>query len=124
MTKWHLQSLRYLVVGLTSNLVLFIAYLFLTINGVTPKLAMSLLFAMGALQTFILNKRWTFEHDGRLHASFIKYLTAYGCAYLLNLTALLVLVDNLRLPHQLVQGVMIISLALFLFLIQKYWVFR
>jgi putative flippase GtrA len=124
MTQWHLQSIRFMTVGLASNLVLFVLYLLLTTLGVSPKLAMTILFAMGAMQTFIFNKRWTFAHRGLIQASFSKYVAVYSFAYLLNLTALLVLVDNLGYPHQVVQGVMILSIALMLFVLQKFWVFR
>ena len=112
------------MVGLASNLVLFLLYLSLTGLGIGHKSAMTLLFVVGTLQTFVFNKRWTFTHQGYLQASFLKYLAVYGFAYLLNLTSLLVFADHLGLPHQIVQGVMIISLAILLFLLQKYWVFR
>lgn len=112
------------MVGLASNLVLFLLYLSLTGLGIGHKSAMTLLFVVGTLQTFVFNKRWTFTHQGYLQASFLKYLAVYGFAYLLNLTSLLVFADHLGLPHQIVQGVMILSLAILLFLLQKYWVFR
>jgi putative flippase GtrA len=124
MTGWRLQSLRFVVVGLASNLLLFLLYLLVTTLGIGPKIAMTLLFALGTMQTFIFNKRWTFAHRGFLQASFLKYVAIYSFAYLLNLTALLVLVDNLGYPHQVVQGIMILSIAMMLFLLQKYWVFR
>lgn len=124
MTGWRLQGLRFVMVGLASNLMLYILYLLLTTLGIGPKLAMSLLFAVGTFQTFFFNKRWTFAHEGRLQTSFFKYVAVYGGAYLLNLTALMVFVDHFSLPHQVIQGVMILALALMLFLLQRYWVFR
>lgn len=124
MTQWRLQSIRFILVGLALNLVLFMLYLLLTSQGISPKLAMTGLFALGTMQSFIFNKRWTFTHQGFLGASFLKYVAIYSAAYLLNLIALIVLVDNLGFTHQVVQGVTIISLALVLFLLQKFWVFR
>lgn len=124
MTQWHLQGIRFIMVGLASNLVLFVLYLLLTAFGMSPKLAMTVLYAMGAMQTFIFNKRWTFAHRGLSQASCLKYVAVSIFAYLLNLTALLVLVDDLGYPHQVVQAVMIICIALMLFLLQKFWVFR
>jgi putative flippase GtrA len=124
MTTWHLQGLRFMVVGLGSNVVLYLLYLFLTTAGLGHKTAMTLLFVVGTLQTFLFNKRWTFAHQGFLQASFVKYVGAYSAAYLWNLAALFVLVDRLGLPHQFVQGAMILVVALVLFLAQRYWVFR
>jgi putative flippase GtrA len=118
------QALRYGLVGLSSNIILYLLYLLITTLGVGHKSAMTSLFALGVVQTFIFNKRWTFAHQGFLKPSFVKYVAAYSFAYLLNLAALLVFVDHFRFPHQLIQGVMTLTLALMLFLLQKLWVFR
>jgi putative flippase GtrA len=118
------QVVRFGFVGVTSNFILYLLYLALTGIGVGHKSAMTLLFAVGVIQTFAFNKRWTFGYQGFVQAAFLKYVIIYALAYLLNLTALLVLVDNLGYPHQVVQGVMILTLAVMLFLLQKFWVFR
>lgn len=124
MTSWHIQGLRFAIVGLTSNLVLYLFYLTLTGLGLGHKTTMTLLYTIGILQTFFFNKRWTFEHDGATRKAFIRYLAAYAFGYLLNLLVLLILVDQQGLPHQWVQGIMIITLAGMLFLLQRYWIFR
>ncbi len=124
MSTWRIQGLRFIIVGVASNLVLYLFYLTLTTLGLGYKTAMTLLYAVGVLQTFFFNKRWTFEHDGATHAALLRYIVAYAFGYLLNLLVLLVLVDRLGLPHQWVQGVMIITLAAMLFLLQRYWIFR
>lgn len=120
----HLQALRFAVVGLASNAVLYLIYLSMTSAGVGPKLAMSLVYAIGVAQTFLFNKRWTFNHLGRHDTALMRYLTVYAGGYLVNLAVLAWLVDGWGLPHQLVQGAMILTLAAVLFLLQKYWVFR
>jgi putative flippase GtrA len=124
MMTWHLQGLRFALVGLGSNFVLYLLYLFLTELGLGYKSAMTFLFAVGTLQTFLFNKRWTFAHRGGIQPTFFKYVAAYSIAYLLNLVALLLLVDRLGFPHQIVQGAMILFVGLMLFLAQRYWVFR
>jgi putative flippase GtrA len=120
---WRIQGLRYIIVGLASNLVLYLLYLLLTTVGLGHKTSMTLLYVVGTLQTFIFNKRWTFEHDGATHKAFMRYIAAYAFGYLLNLTVLWVAVDHLGLPHQVVQGVMVIIVAMMVFLLQKFWVF-
>jgi putative flippase GtrA len=122
--KWRIQLSRYAIVGLASNAVGYILYLGLTALGMGHKTAMTLLFVVGVLQTFVFNKRWSFEHRGAAGGALLRYSGIYGIAYLLNLAALIVLVDTAGMPHQLVQGVLILLLAGMLFLLQKYWVFR
>ncbi|HRZ05535.1 MAG TPA: GtrA family protein [Candidatus Competibacteraceae bacterium] len=123
--KIHVQLSRYVVVGLVSNAIGYLLYILLTtLLGIGHKTSMTLLYVIGTLQTFVFNKRWTFEHDGATHKAFMRYIAAYAFGYLLNLLVLLILVDQQGLPHQWVQGVMIISLAAMLFLLQRYWIFR
>jgi len=120
----HGQLIRYVIVGLASNLVCYLIYLGLVELGSDPKLAMSLLYMVGVLQTFAFNKRWTFKQKGLLRSSFYRYCTVYALGYLFNLGMLYLLVDRLAYPHQLVQAGMILVLAVMLFLAQKFWVFR
>lgn len=119
----HAQGLRFVVVGLFSNVVLYLLYLGLTWLGLGHKTAMTLLYMTGTIQTFFLNKHWTFNHVGSLRASSLRYLVAYGAGYVLNLGTLYLFVDNLGLPHTMVQGIAIFVIAALLFLLQKYWVF-
>lgn len=123
MSSWLVQGVRFGIVGLASNALLFIFYLILTSLGVGPKIAMTGMFLVGTLQTFFFNKRWTFGHSGGSQKALVKYFVVYACAYVVNLLVLFVFVDRLGYPHQVVQGLMILFLAVFIFLLQKFWVF-
>jgi putative flippase GtrA len=107
-----------------SNALLYVAYLGLTSVSVESKVAMTLLYAVGVAQTFFFNKRWSFRHCGTHGSAFARYCMSYALGYVINLLALFVLVDHLGYPHQVVQGVLVLSLAVILFLLQKFWVFR
>jgi putative flippase GtrA len=122
LSNWRIQGSRFVIVGLASNLVLYLLYLLMTWLGLGYKIAMTLVYVTGTIQTFVLNSRWTFERMGT-RASMVKYAVAYGACYLINMLALIVLVDGIGLPHQIVQGVMILVIAVFMFLLQKFWVF-
>jgi putative flippase GtrA len=117
------QFIRFAVIGFASNAIAYAIYIVLTRLGLGPKFAMSLLYGIGVLQTFVFNKRWTFGHRGAHRAAFFRYCMAYGLGYVINLLVLRILVDQQGYPHEIVQGVMILSLAVMLFLLQKYWVF-
>jgi putative flippase GtrA len=118
------QLVRFGIVGLVSNGLLFLLYLAMTHGGIGPKLAMTIAYATGLAQTFFFNRRWTFEHRGGAGAALVRYVATYGVGYALNLAALALLVDRAGLPHAPVQGVMILCIAVQVFLMQKFWVFR
>lgn len=123
MTSTLRQLIRFGVVGLASNLLGFVWYLLATWLGVGPKIAMSLLFLIGTLQTFIFNKRWSFEHRGPSRSVFMRYLTVYLFGYLFNLLMLVIFVDIAKYSHVAVQGTMILVVAAMMFILQKFWVF-
>jgi putative flippase GtrA len=117
------QFVRFAIVGLVSNGVLYVAYILLTAVGLGPKLAMTLIYVLGTLQGFLFNKHWSFR-SGKAHGpELVRYVLAYAFGYLVNLVVLLILVDRWGLPHQAVQGAMIVVLAFLLFALQKFWVF-
>lgn len=124
LTPVQRQLMRYVIVGLASNLACYLVYLALVSLALNPKLAMSITYGVGVLQTFVFNKRWTFQHGAAQDSAFYRYCSAYGAGYLLNLAVLYVLVDCYGVAHQLVQATMIVVLAIMLFLAQKFWVFR
>jgi len=118
------QLLRFVVVGLASNLAIYIIYLFLASAFFDPKIAMTITFAFGVLLSFSFNRRWTFDHRGPRGNSLLRYSAVYLVGYTINLSAIVVFVDRLGLPHEIVQGCMILIVAVIVFLLQKHWVFR
>lgn len=118
-----IQLLRYGVVGLLSNSIGYVLYLLLTYAGGTPKITMSVLYAVGTTVGFIGNRKWTFSHKGDLISTGMRYIFAHSLGYLLNLSILIIMVDYLGYPHQWVQAVSIVVVAGFLFLMFKFFVF-
>jgi len=71
---------------LTSNFILYVLYLLPTAAGIRRNTGKTL-----------------------LYSKFVKYLSIYSPAYVLNRILLLLSVDNLGFPHQIVHEVMITS---------------
>jgi len=115
--------LRYAVIGLSVNALLYAGYLLLSASGIGPKLAMTLMYATGTACSFVGNRRWTFEHRGSVPAALFRYIVTYALAYVFNLVTLMVLVDAAGLPHRWVMAALILVSAGLIFLAQKYWVF-
>jgi putative flippase GtrA len=117
------QLLRYATVGVLSNVVLYAVYLIATALGAEPKSTMTILYGAGVLQTFLFNKRWSFRDRGPEGPALVRYCVVYASGYALNYIILAVLVDHLGFAHQYVQGVTIVLLAVYLFVLQRRWVY-
>ena len=118
------EEVRFGIVGLASNVVLYLLYLLFTGIGYGHKTVMTVLFVMGIIQTFNVNKRWTFKYQGFEKSILAKYVMIYGGAYITNFFGLMLFVDYLSFPHMIVQAIMVCILAILLFMLQRYWVFR
>jgi putative flippase GtrA len=117
------QFLRYFTVGISSNLFIYLAYLAITGLGAGHKTAMTMLYWLGVLVTYFINRRWTFNHAGAVSESLFRYIFTYVAGYVANWTGLYYLVDRQGFPHQAVQGILILMIATSIFLAQKFWVF-
>lgn len=121
---WFSQFWRYAVVGVASNALLYGLYIALTAVGLLPLVAMSLMYALGVLQTFTFNRRWSFASRTAMPSAFARYLMAYAFGYIFNFALLWLLHHRAGWPHQWVQGFAIVVTAVLLFLLQRHWVFR
>ena len=54
----------------------------------------------------------------------MRYVLIYVTGYALNFVVLWLLVGQVGVPHEIVQGGVTFSLPLLLFILQKYWVLR
>lgn len=117
------QILRYALVGVGSNLLLYLGYLLLTAIGVGPKTAMTFMYSTGILITFLLNRQWTFQHTGLASHALLRHVIAYALFYGVNFFGLWLFVDRIGWPHQGVQAALIVLCAAGLFLTMKFWVF-
>lgn len=122
--RYESQLLRYGMLGLLSNLIIYLLYLLITYYDAKPKTAMTLVYILGASISFFANRKFTFSDKGGVLGSGIRYAITNLFGYLLNFFILMVFVDKLGYPHQLVQGIAIFVVAGFLFVCFKLFVFR
>lgn len=124
MTNVSAQFIRYGMVGLTSNPLIYAVYLMLSdYFMIAPKVSMTITYVSGVLLSFLLNKKWAFQFAGTLFHPFVRFIAAHSVGYILNLFILWLCVDHLGYPHQFVQGGAILLVAIVLFVLFKYFVF-
>ena len=121
--KLSTQAGKYGLVGIIGNLMGYFTYILFTYLGLTPVLAISILYPIGAIFGYYGNKEYTFSYKGKVSSSSIRYIFAHFGGYLMNIFILYIFVSKLNLPHQLVQGAAIFIVAIYLFFILKVFVF-
>lgn len=117
------QMLRYILVGIVSNLAGYAAYLLFTLFGAAPKITMSFLYLVGATVGFFGNSKLTYAWEGSLFGASIRYAAAHAVGYALDFAMLSYFVDRLGYPHQIVQFVAVALVAVYLFVAFKHFVF-
>jgi putative flippase GtrA len=101
-----------------------VAYLLLVANDTDPKLAVTLLYFIGVLVSYLGNKRLTFRDTGNFLSSGARYIAVYIMGYLLNVFLIFSFVDRLGFPHQIVQAMAIPLVAIVLFSMLRIFVFK
>ena len=117
------QLFRYGLVGILTNIVGYLLYLWLTLLGLDPKVSATICFASGVAIGFVLNRTWSFRDRTYIRSTFPRYVIAYASAYIVDIIGLYLLVDLAGYRHEIVQLILIVSIAFGLFAAQKIWIF-
>lgn len=86
------QAARFGLVGVANTVLsLALIYAFLFLLGWPDALANITGYAIGLLQSFVLNRNWTFRSQERILPSLARFLVVFAVAYSLNLALVLAL---------------------------------
>lgn len=123
--EWQVltQIIRYGVVGVMTNLLGYLIYLAVAWLWLEPKLAVTILYPIGAFTAYFGHAKYSFSYKGRTHVGVLRFFIAQSIGYGLNVALLYVFVDKFMLPHQLVQAGAMFVVAGILFLLLRYFVF-
>ena len=114
---------RFALVGLFNNAVLLMIYACATALGADRQIAVVLVFLLGLVQGFALNKSFAFRFKGRGTSAFRRYLLVYLFALVADVLLLEGLVW-LGVNHVLAQGILIVLVAAALFVALERFVFQ
>lgn len=109
-------ALRYLIVGLGNTAAgLTCIFTFKHAFGFDDVCSNLLGYVVVLPVAFLLNRKWTFNHDGDGSTAFVRYLLTLGTAYALNLVVVVMLTE-LSTPGDLAQvlGVLVYAAVGFL----------
>ncbi|UAJ09806.1 GtrA family protein [Glacieibacterium megasporae] len=98
-----MQLLRFLTVGV-ANTLLTLAIIYLLMHlGVDYRVANAVGYLVGFVVSFVLNRNWTFAHEGHWVASLARWLVVAAVAYGGNLLTVVVLHQWLGVDARLAQ---------------------
>lgn len=117
------QVIRYGVVGVLNNLLGYLIYLLVTWLWLDPKVAITLMYPVGALTAYFGHARYSFGYQGRASSGLIRYTIAHLIGYSVNVGMLYFLSDLAGFPHQLVQAAAVFVVGGILYLLMRYFVF-
>ena len=118
------QLVSFALVGLVTSTALYGLYLYLTFIGAHPLAAMSVAYVTGVVLSFTLQGRITFAGLSTSRYTFIRYVAVYAMGYVFNAVGLFLAITGWGVPHYWAQLCMIGLTAAFLFILQRWWVFK
>ncbi|NOT12363.1 MAG: GtrA family protein [Methylococcaceae bacterium] len=117
------QIIRYGVVGVLNNLLGYGIYLLVTYFWLDPKIAISILYPIGATTAYFGHSKYSFSYQGKHTHALARYIITHLIGYGVNVLMLYLLWEKLKFPHQLVQAAAIVVVSGVLFLLFRYFVF-
>jgi putative flippase GtrA len=117
------QVARYGAVGVLNNLLGYLVYIAVTWLWLDPKLAVTLLYPIGAITAYFGHAKYAFDYQGRHRSGILRYIAAHIFGYSIDVTLLYVFTDRLGFPHQIVQAFAVVVVGGVLYVLFRYWVF-
>lgn len=119
------QFVKFGIVGISNTLLALTVYTVLVeVVGVWYLAASAIGFVVGAVNGFLLNRRWTFAgHKGDALTP-VRWGVVQGCGLLLNLGLVALCVESLGMDKLLGQVVAIAIVVVLTFAANRAWTFR
>jgi putative flippase GtrA len=115
---------RYLIVGGGTNLGLMVVYISLTLFDLQKIVASSVVFLLGVLITYVLNRGWSFRDTGSHKSKFPRYILAYGGGFIVQIIVLYIGLYFLGVHHIIAQFSAMAVAAGAIFILLKFFVFK
>jgi putative flippase GtrA len=119
------QFVKFGIVGVSNTLLTFAVYtLLLKVFGVWYLAASAIGFIVGAVNGFLLNRRWTFRgHVGDAFTP-VRWTVVQGCGLLTNLGLVYLFVEEISLDKLIAQACATVIVTVITFLVNRAWTFR
>ena len=117
------QWLRFCTVGGLNTLLSWVLYALLTGAGVPYLVASALAFAAGAVNSYVLNRRWTFRSRGRRSPEIARFAVVQAVGLATDVLLLDALVHDAGVQHLLAQALVFPVASAVTFALSRNWAF-
>jgi putative flippase GtrA len=117
------QWLRFAMVGGSNTVLSWCAFAVLERLGVHYLLASAVAFTAGAVNSYVLNRRWTFASDGDWVPELARFAVVQGVGLGIDIVALYALVHGAGIPHLLAQALVFPLASVTTFALSRRWAF-
>jgi putative flippase GtrA len=117
------QWLRFATVGAANTVLSWCLYASLERAGSHYLLASALAFTAGAVNSYALNRRWTFRSRARPAPEALRFGVVQCAGLLLDVALLYVLVDAAGIDHLIAQAFVFPVASATTFLLSRHWAF-
>jgi putative flippase GtrA len=119
------QFVKFGIVGISNTLLFFATYtLLLKVFGVWYVAASGIGFTVGAVNGFLLNRRWTFRGHVGDALTPVRWFVVQGCGLGLNLALVYLFVDGLGMDKLFGQVPATAIVTVLTFLANRAWTFK
>ncbi|WP_062268349.1 GtrA family protein [Endozoicomonas arenosclerae] len=122
-----MQLIKFIVTGGTAAAVhLFILWLLVDLNELTPLLANPLAFLLAFIVSYFGHSLWTFNHKQHVHHNtLVKFLLVQLlCSFVLNQGLYTLLLTYSHLNYLVASFIVLAVIPLVTFTLSKYWAFK
>ncbi len=119
-----LRFARFIAVGGANTVLTFAVFVLLTGAGMVPMVSTVLAFVVGAVNSYLLNRRWTFDHAHGGLSIGARYAVVQVCGLGLNAAGVAFAVSAAGLAPTAGELVILPLVTASTFLLSRGWVFR
>ena len=120
-----IQFLKFGIVGISNTLITALTiWLFLKVLHCSDYFANFTGYILGLINSFIWNRKWTFENKSTIKETIFKFLATFAVSYLIQLGNLYLLLHFTQIDPYICQLLSIVTYTFVNFLLNKYYTFK
>ncbi|MGI0405703.1 GtrA family protein [Helicobacter himalayensis] len=118
------SALRYGLVGVANTIVGLGVTFFLTFIGVLPELASTFGIIVGVINSYFLNKHFTFKSQNSHKSDFVRFCVAMGISYAVNMLILTLSFRVFEIDKYISIIIANVAYTITGYFISRFWAFK